>query len=406
VAGPGQGCPRLLADTDTPIESPATIKGGGASRPTWAGARCPRSLGTPLRQAIRKESRSLGKDFNPLELKVGFGDSYLSARFCQDRRSSNWTSTIRVPGRYTSAGAMDDISPLAGRSFYRQVFLVWLGLMVLSAFGVWGIGALAPWILLRDQTKSSWHFVELGWKTLDDSGSAFGTPEYVEAARKAEPYFHKAVEVDPEEGKYRIDLARILHAQQRYEEAYEEAGRGIEFCDPKDCFAHGFLGELALRVGKLEEAEEHLRIATELDSGNPWHRERLATALLERGKVDEGIEVWRKRLEELPAVPASRTRAAWAAAKAGRWQEAADWFTVCAQEGMKLGENWLALAVARAAVGDVDGAAVAFAQYGREQGVSGQGMPDLSGLGLPPLDTAVQQRLRAAYRRGFAARWR
>ena len=315
-------------------------------------------------------------------------------------------STLSHPCRYTLASLMETSLLEKDTRFFPQVLVLWIAMMGLSALGVWAVHSLGPWILLRDQTRSSWHYLEEGWKTIDEAKAAFGTPEYIRAAEKAEPLFRKAAELATEVGKYRIDLARVLHAQGRFEDAYQEAVRGIEYCSRDDAFAYGFVGELALRMEEWEEAEGLLRIAKELDPESPWHRERLATALLEQGKIEEGIEEWRERLEGFPSLPSSRLRAAEAAFKVQQWAAAAEWFSVPAEEGLVLGKYWLMLAVARAATTDIDGAAIAIAQYNREQKIPTPVMPDFSVLGLSDLDPILQKNLKAAYRRGFAARWK
>ena len=278
--------------------------------------------------------------------------------------------------------------------------------MALSALGVWAIHSIGPWILLRDQKLSSWEYRRLGLEKLKEAGSPREDPEYRRNLDEAEAHFRTAIELSPQIGTYRFDLAQTLHALGRTEEALEEGSKGVPYSDPKDPFPPSFLGTLALDLERWSEAEAYLRRAVELDSEDAASREKLARSLLAQGKVDAGIEVWRERLERLPTSIWSRVLAGMSAARVGRWKEAAEWMETPAKDGQLRSGQWLIYAVAKAAVGEIDATAVAFAAYNREQGFQPTTMPDLSNLGLPPLDPTIQGRLKAAYRRGFAAEWR
>lgn len=290
--------------------------------------------------------------------------------------------------------------------FFREVLILWIVFLGLTAGGVWALRAFGPAILLRDQTKSAWHHLEEGWREIEASGAEYGSPEYVEALAKAEPHFRKAVELAPRVGKYRIDLARNLYGQSRLEEALQEATRALSDSESDNAFAQGFVGELAMKLEHWEEAEGPLRTAVELDPDTAVHRERLAKVLLKGGKVDEGIEVWKRRFEDLPALPIIRVHAAHSAAQAGRWKEAEEWFEIPADEGLIEGTGWIVVGAARAANDHIEEAAEALAHYKRLRQHRANLEKDLAHNDIPPLDPELMNKLRAAYRRALAANWR
>jgi len=283
--------------------------------------------------------------------------------------------------------------------------VIWSVLMVLSGLGVWSVHALGPRILLRDETGSSWHFLEKARKIMKESGARFGKPGYLEALKKAEPYLRKAADLSPRRGEYRIELARNLFNQGRIREAYIEGIRGFPRCDPTDGKIAGFLGEMAVKLEKWEEAEGYLRRAVRYEPQSRFHRERLAKTLLKEGKIDEGIEVFRKRFEDLPSLTWSRINAGYEAAKVKRWKEAVEWLTLPSEEDRVGGRMWMVLAVAHAALGDIDEAAEAIAQNTRLMKEKPPTLPDLSYIGLPPLDPEITRRLEKAYQLAYHAAW-
>jgi tetratricopeptide (TPR) repeat protein len=288
----------------------------------------------------------------------------------------------------------------------RGVLVLWIVFLGLSAGGVWSIRAFGPAILLRDQTRSAWHYLDQGWQEIEASGAEYGSPQYVEALVRAEPHFYKAVELAPEVGKYRIDLARNLYGQGRLEEALEQATKALSDPDSDDAYLQGFIGELSMKLERWEEAEAPLRRAVELDPETAVHRERLAKVLLKVGKVDEGIEVWKERFEDLPALPIIRVHAAHSAAQVGRWKEAEEWFEIPADEGLIEGTGWIVVGAARAANDHLEEAAEALAHYKRLRRHHANLEKDLAHNDIPPLEPELMDKVRAAYRRALAANWR
>jgi tetratricopeptide (TPR) repeat protein len=283
--------------------------------------------------------------------------------------------------------------------------IIGLLLTAFSAAGVWAIHSLGPWILLRDQTASSWHHLETGWALVAESGVKFGEPGYLEALKAAEPHIRKAADLSPGTGKFRMRLAQNLFEQGRKEEAWEEARKALPKIADDDGESYGFFGEVAVDREAWQEAEDPLRRAVDLQPEIRFHRERLALSLLRQGKIDEGIEVLRERFADLPSVPWSRVFAGTEAARAGRWEEAILWLSVPAEQGEIGGRAWTVKAVAHAALGQIEQAALALAQNDRLMKERKPDLPDLWHVDLPPLEEGTLENLREAYSRALSAHW-
>lgn len=290
--------------------------------------------------------------------------------------------------------------------FALAVALVWLLFMGLTGLGVWGIHAITPSILWRDQASAAWHYQKEAWAILEKA--PYGSPSRNEAVGRAEPLVAEAVRRAPRNIQYRVNHALILQEQQRLGEALDQLAAALEITDSTEEAPYALFGEIAIQLERWEEAEAPLRKAIEKDPLAPLHHERLAKSLLRQGKIDEGIEVLRHRVENLPAIPWNRMTAALEAMRVGRFAEAAEWFDIPAREGQVKGTIWYAVAAARAAVDDVEGAAIALSRYKNDLQIrhfaTATQVPP--GLEIAPFDEKTLANLRAAYRRGFSREWR
>jgi tetratricopeptide (TPR) repeat protein len=316
--------------------------------------------------------------------------------------SKNYLESETMPSGITNPS--QELRATAGSQPWIGILTAWVLVMGLTFTLVKVVEAFGPALLWRDQTKTAWHLQTEAWRILGKA--PFGTPERIQALLEAEPLFREAAGKAPGVGRYRINLARLLHEQKRFPEAYQEALAALPVCAASDAESLAYAGELAFLLGKWEEAVNHCSRALVIAPQDAGTRERKALALLKLGRTEEGIETWRKRLEELPATPEDRTRAGAEAAKAGQFRDSAEWLSSPAELGLLAGESWQVLAIARAAEGDIDGAAIALAHFNQERAGMTPQMPDPAALGLPPLDPKAQGNLAAAYRRCFAARWK
>jgi tetratricopeptide (TPR) repeat protein len=93
--------------------------------------------------------------------------------------------------------------------------------------------------------------------------------------------------------------------------------------DPKHAGAHsGVMWRLKLG-GPLEEAEEHARIALELEPDRPGLVERVAEVWESLGQYERALEIYRDGAERFPDNPEFRMRLAIQYARLGREEEAA-----------------------------------------------------------------------------------
>jgi len=290
--------------------------------------------------------------------------------------------------------------------FAAAVLVLWILAMALTGVGVWGIYEVTPEILWRDQINSAWHFQKEAWEILQQSPYGSSTRDL--ALEEAEPLVAEAVALAPGNVQYRTNHALILQEQGKKREALEELEAALELTDSTEEAPYALYGEIATQLELWEKAEGPLRKAIEIEPNAPLHHERLAKSLLRQGKVDEGIEVLRHRIEDLPAVPWNRMMAALEAVRVGRYTEAADWFDIPAKEGQVTGKIWYAVAVSKAAVGEIDESAAALIRYKEELNI--RHIPSAThappGLEIGPYDDQTVVNLKAAYRRSFSREWK
>ncbi|MCA9418002.1 MAG: tetratricopeptide repeat protein [Candidatus Omnitrophica bacterium] len=290
--------------------------------------------------------------------------------------------------------------------FALTVGVLWLLVMALTGVGVWGVYEATPKILLRDQESSAWHYQKEAWEILQQS--PYGSSSRERALSQVEPLVAEAVSLAPQNVQYRTNHALILQEQGKKMAALDELEAALAITDSTEEAPYALYGEIATQLELWEKAEGPLRKAIEIDPTSPLHHERLAKSLLRQGKIDEGIEVLRHRIENLPAVPWNRMMAALEAVRVGRYQEAAEWFDIPAKEGQIKGKIWYAVAVSKAAVGDIDEAAAAFIRYKEDLNI--HHIPSAThappGLEIGPYDEKTEANLKAAYRRSFSRDWK
>ena len=78
---------------------------------------------------------------------------------------------------------------------------------------------------------------------------------------------------------------------------YEPASRAFTYATikrPEDAIAEGYLGESLYRLGRLKQAEPHLRRAVELDPALVPAWNNLGLVLLDTGRNREAVRVLRR----------------------------------------------------------------------------------------------------------------
>jgi tetratricopeptide (TPR) repeat protein len=246
--------------------------------------------------------------------------------------------------------------------------------------------------------QSSAYLTEEAWAVLSKSKGNYSSPEWTEAHRKAEELFRKAAEQSPLIGRYRLNVARALTPQGRWEEAYNEALLALPHCQPDDVLPYEILGTICINLKKWDEAVGYARKGSELDPRDPAHLERLARASVELGATDQAIEAWAHRLDDFPTTPATRVLAGEDAARLGRYDKTVEWFATTAELGQLKGSQWLLYALALVATGQPEQAVNPLSRYYRETKRDLRTAPDITQVRVP-VGAEAGEALATAYRR-------
>ncbi len=134
----------------------------------------------------------------------------------------------------------------------------------------------------------------------------------------AEKEFRKVIELNPSVAEAHRRLSTTLAPLGRWEEAIPEARRALEL-DPLSADTSATAGMLYLYSRQYDEAIAILTNAKELDP-NTWALHNLGLALVQQGKIEEGI----KQIEASKTNPGAEEKMelAYAYTKAGRMDEA------------------------------------------------------------------------------------
>jgi type IV pilus assembly protein PilF len=110
--------------------------------------------------------------------------------------------------------------------------------------------------------------------------------ERINRPERAETHYKRAVELAPEAGAVNNNYGQFLCRTGRFDEADARFAKAMD--DPfysTPALVYTNAGVCALRAGKLESAERHLRASLELEPGNPEVLLDLARLQLERGQA-------------------------------------------------------------------------------------------------------------------------
>ncbi len=116
---------------------------------------------------------------------------------------------------------------------------------------------------------------------------------------EALPEWRKAVDLDPDDEKARVNLGFALDREGLTDEAIEQYRKAIDIA-PEHASAYDNLAGDLLQRGRLDEAIEAYTADLALQSRNALAQTNLATALYQRGRIDEAIEHGRQALEVDP----------------------------------------------------------------------------------------------------------
>jgi tetratricopeptide (TPR) repeat protein len=117
------------------------------------------------------------------------------------------------------------------------------------------------------------------------------------------------------------NLASILHALGREDEALEACTRGLALAQDNPA-AHSILGNILAALGEPERALGHYRIALALDPGNVAATSNLAGVLVRLGHLEEALAMDRAALALAPASPELAMNEGVTLMRLGRLEEA------------------------------------------------------------------------------------
>jgi tetratricopeptide (TPR) repeat protein len=106
-----------------------------------------------------------------------------------------------------------------------------------------------------------------------------------------------------------VHEARRAMREGRYDAALEVAREGVA-ADPQSAAAHLAVADALTRLGRMNDAADALRVASEADPLDPAVQRARGVAALFRGDFDEAIHAWGRFLELAPThAHAERVRA-------------------------------------------------------------------------------------------------
>ncbi len=118
-------------------------------------------------------------------------------------------------------------------------------------------------------------------------------------SKKAEEYYRKAIETNPDFAEAHNYYSQLLQKLNRIDEAIEHYKKAIEI-DPKLSWAHYNYARLLKKSNKKTEAEEHYKKAIEADLKNAWAQYRYAGLLQEMKRISKAKELYEKAIETDP----------------------------------------------------------------------------------------------------------
>ncbi len=118
-----------------------------------------------------------------------------------------------------------------------------------------------------------------------------------------------------------VDVASDLLKKNQYAAAAVEFRKALEL-DPDEAQSHNNLGLALVETGKVEEGMEHYRKALELSPGYPEAHNNLGSALVRSRRLPEAVEQFEKALQSNPDHPSAHVNLGAALAQMGRIDEA------------------------------------------------------------------------------------
>jgi Flp pilus assembly protein TadD len=107
-------------------------------------------------------------------------------------------------------------------------------------------------------------------------------------SEESERAFRAALKLDPNHGKSRINLVRLLLDEGRLQAALSEAEEAVEL-DPENGTTHRMLGRVYHNLGETKKAEMAYREAIVHDGGDVWAMNNLGLLLIEQERFSAAV---------------------------------------------------------------------------------------------------------------------
>ncbi len=135
------------------------------------------------------------------------------------------------------------------------------------------------------------------------------------------PEWRKAIDLDPEDERARVNLGAALDHEGQGDEAIEQYRKATEIA-PEHAPAYDSLAYDLLQRGRLGEAIEAYLTSVKIDAANPQSQTNLATALYAQGRIEAAMEHAQKAIDLDPNSLDARNTLGLSLAKQGRLEDA------------------------------------------------------------------------------------
>jgi tetratricopeptide (TPR) repeat protein len=151
---------------------------------------------------------------------------------------------------------------------------------------------------VADEKKEQLEFVPL---KANDYRYALATMLYLAGRNdQAAPTFRRALEFDIGLYTAHVQLARMLEAEQRWDEAVEERRAAVN-ANPDDAMLLTDLGQTLLRAGKMEEAADALQLAMATNPRDPYPPYLAGITALRLDRKQEARQAFERFLSLAPS---------------------------------------------------------------------------------------------------------
>jgi len=143
--------------------------------------------------------------------------------------------------------------------------------------------------------------------------------------KDAIPQYRKALELDPDNAVFQNNLALALEGDQQFAEAEKAYLKAIEL-DPKNAGYPNYLGGMYYRAQRYEDAVTCFEMAIRLDPSIAFYYENLGLSFENLGRAKEAEEAYRKAVAAEPESPVYQNRLGLFYFNQGRYPESIPYY--------------------------------------------------------------------------------